>query len=78
MRKRIVTLSVVIVALAVGTSSQEIKPAPTLEVCNAQINLWVAQTYFQTVRPRSTQSDELSHIQGHFRQGKTDHRLCDV
>jgi hypothetical protein len=44
MKKRIVTLSVVIFAFAVGTNSQEIKSAPTLEVCNAQVNLWVAQT----------------------------------
>jgi hypothetical protein len=43
MKKRIATLSVVIVAFAVGTNSQEIKPAPNLEVCNAQVNLWVAQ-----------------------------------
>jgi hypothetical protein len=42
--KRIVTLSVVFVAFTVGISSQEVKPAPTLEVCNAQVNLWVAQT----------------------------------
>jgi len=44
MMKRILTLSVVIVAFAVGTNSQEVKSAPTLEVCNAQVNLWVAQT----------------------------------
>jgi hypothetical protein len=44
MKKRIVALSVVFVALAVGTNSQEIKPVPSLEVCNAQVNLWVAQT----------------------------------
>jgi hypothetical protein len=43
MKKRIVTLSVVIAAFAVGTNSQEIKSAPNLEVCNAQVNLWVAQ-----------------------------------
>jgi hypothetical protein len=44
MKKRIVTLSVVIVAFAVGTNSQEIKSPPNLEMCNAQVNLWVAQT----------------------------------
>ena len=43
MRKRIAVF-VVIVAFAVGTSSQEIKSVPTLEMCNAQINLWAAQT----------------------------------
>src|SRR6266481_3387050 len=43
MKKRIVTLSVAIFAFAVGTNSQEIKSAPTLEVCSAQVNLWVAQ-----------------------------------
>jgi hypothetical protein len=47
MKKRI-ALSIVIVAFAVGTNSQEIKPAPTLEVCNAQVNLWVAQIDIST------------------------------
>jgi hypothetical protein len=41
--KRIVTLSVAFVTLAVGTNSQEVRHAPTLEVCNAQVNLWIAQ-----------------------------------
>ncbi len=44
MKSRIITLSVVIVAFAVGTNSQDVKSAPTLEACNAQVNLWVAQT----------------------------------
>lgn len=49
MKERIGTLCAaaviaVIVGYAVGTNSQEIKPVPTLEVCNAQVNLWVAQT----------------------------------
>ena len=43
MKKRIITLFAAIVAFAVGINSQEVKPAPTLEVCNAQVNLWVAQ-----------------------------------
>jgi hypothetical protein len=44
MKKRIVASTVAIVALAVGTNSQDIKSVPTLEVCTAQVNLWVAQT----------------------------------
>ena len=44
MKKKIVILSVAFVALAADTNSQEIKSAQTLEVCNAQVNLWVAQT----------------------------------
>jgi len=44
MKKRIVTLPVIIFALAVGTASQEAKSARSLEVCNAQVNLWAAQT----------------------------------
>ena len=44
MRKRIVTLCAAIVSFAVGTNSQEINSAPTLDVCNAQVNLWVAET----------------------------------
>ena len=44
MRKRIVTLCAIIVCFAVGTNSQDIKVGADLEVCNAQVNLWVAQT----------------------------------
>ena len=44
MRKRIVTLCAVIVCFAVGTNSQDIRVGEDLEVCNAQVNLWVAQT----------------------------------
>ncbi len=44
MKKRIGTLPVVFVALAVGTASEETKPTQALAVCNAQVNLWVAQT----------------------------------
>jgi hypothetical protein len=44
MRKRIVTLCAVIVCFAVSTNSQDIRVGADLEVCNAQVNLWVAQT----------------------------------
>ena len=44
MKKRVVTLCAVIVCFAVGTNSQDIKVGADLEVCNAQVNLWVAQT----------------------------------
>lgn len=44
MRMRVVTLCAVIVCFAVGTNSQDIKVGADLEVCNAQVNLWVAQT----------------------------------
>lgn len=44
MTKRIIILCAVIVSFAVGTNSQEVDSAPTPEVCNPQINLWIAQT----------------------------------
>lgn len=44
MMKRIVTLCAIIVSFAVSTNSQEVNSAPTPEVCNPQINLWIAQT----------------------------------
>jgi hypothetical protein len=44
MKKRVVTLCAVIVCFAVDTNSQDIKVGADLEVCNAQVNLWVAQT----------------------------------
>jgi len=43
MTKRIFTMFVVLAAFVGGTNSQESKSAPTLEVCNAQVNLWVVQ-----------------------------------
>ena len=44
MMKRIVTPCAIIVSFAVCTNSQEVNSAPTPEVCNPQINLWIAQT----------------------------------